>query len=176
MYVTTVGTDLISYQFCLQAFEFEENVFMYDEDDTSGSVTSHVLRIDAKAGDTYVTPGFISFDQTVTTPNATRMIPNDIFDPEDASEFSYHKVLYSKNTDYLCLIIEPVEPHNISQYDVYIRLKQAPTIIEYDIKFSVTKYEKWKYCVGPAEMKGYVGLVYVAVGISSFSKYHIITK
>lgn len=145
---------------------------MYDEDDTSATVTSNVLRIDAKSGeDTYVTPGYITFDQHVTTPNATRVDPNEHYEPEDASEFSYHKFLYSKNTDYACIIVEPLGDHNLTSYDVYLNFKQAPTLLEFDVYFEMTKKGKWQHCLPPTEMKGHQGLIYVAVRVPGYGKY-----
>lgn len=143
---------------------------MYDEDDTSGSVTSNVLRIDAKSGDSYVTPGYVTFDQSVTTPNATRVIPKDLYEPEDASEFTYHKFLYSKNTDYVCLIVKPVDSHNVTEYTIYIKFKHAPTLLDYDFTFKVSESDKWQYCIHPSRMKGHTGLVYMAVSIHAFCK------
>lgn len=138
---------------------------MYDDDDTSASVTSNVLRIDTKSGDVYVTPGYMTFDQTVRTPNSTHVSPSKIFDPEDASEFSYHKVLYAVNRDYICLILRPAGEHNFTEYEVYIKFRASPTIIDYDIKFTVREDDKWQYCIPPAKMGGHKGLVFMAVRV-----------
>ncbi|XP_060605764.1 uncharacterized protein LOC132758227, partial [Ruditapes philippinarum] len=145
----------------VSAFEFQENVYMYDNDSTSSFVTSKVLRVDVKSVDTRVTPGYMTFQQTVITPIPEYVIPE--VHEEDVSEFMYHRLIYQKSTDELCIIIEPQGLYNFTEYRVYIKYSSVPSIIDFDFNVYVKGDFNWQLCIPPEKMRSHTGLTYMAV-------------
>ncbi|WAR15130.1 PK1L2-like protein, partial [Mya arenaria] len=149
----------------VSAFEFTENVYMYDTDGTSSYVTSNVLRIDVKTPTARVTPGYMVFEQTVVTPDAVTISPKEFVDVDDVSEFAYHRFIYGKASDSVCLIIEPIGNVTFESYDVYLGLNGPPSIEEYHLKFTVGVDNIWQRCIEPRDMSGRTGLVYYAMNV-----------
>ncbi|XP_053378970.1 uncharacterized protein LOC123526495 isoform X2 [Mercenaria mercenaria] len=147
----------------VSAFEFPENVFMYDNDGTSSYITSKVLRIDIKSSEQRVTPGFMTFEQRITTPDPVHVLP--VVDKEDVSDFMYHKFIYQKSTDDLCMIILPIGRYNFTSYLVYIKFHASPSIIDYDFTFHVERDNNWQICIQPEKMKKHTGLTFLAVSL-----------
>ena len=154
--------------FHFQALEFTENVFMYDEDQLSSFVTSSVLQIDVRTPDMRVTPGYMTFDQTVTTPTAQTIKPE--VDEEDASEFSYHIFIYQSSIDHVCMVLAPEDDVTITFYTIYIRFTQAPSILDYDFTMLVTKENNWELCILPEFMRGHTGLTYMGIKLQGAGK------
>lgn len=153
--------------------EFQKNVFSYDSDGTSSTVTSPVLYIDVRTlKKKRVMPRTMTFEQTVITPNAELVKPS--VDEEDASEFMYHKFLYTTNSDSVCLIIRPIGEFSFSEYLVYIKYSGPPSIIDFDMKVNVHQDEYWEACVHPVELAGHTGLTYLAVHLPGSSEYFTI--
>ncbi|XP_045161835.2 polycystic kidney disease protein 1-like 2 [Mercenaria mercenaria] len=158
------GDELVS----VSAYEFNENVFMYDEDGTSSFVTSNILRIDVKTSVKRVTPGFLTFEQNVQTPDAETIKPE--VDEEDASEFMYHQFIYQKATDFVCIIALPLGGNNFTDYLVYIKFGGPPSIIDYNLKWTIHQDKNWQICIPPQQMKGNTGLIHLAVRLSENKK------
>ncbi|KAL4220970.1 hypothetical protein ACF0H5_019236 [Mactra antiquata] len=168
----------------VSAFEFDQNVYMYDNDGTSGYVTSKVLRLDVKYSGQQIDPDEITFDQFVQTPNATRVTPE--VNEDDASMFMYHNFIYQKNTDHVCIIIKPVynttvdnittdqnETVNITiitTYDVYFSFEAPPTILDYNFKITLTEDDDWMECILPTKMKKHTGITYFAVSLPGYKQ------
>ena len=148
-----------------QAIEFEQNVFMYDSDGTSSYVTSNVLRLDVKAKDIRVTPGYMTFEQSISTPTSMLITPMALVDEDDASEFVYHRFVYGKETDNVCLIVSPIGSHTFTEYEVYFRTTEPPSITEYSFKVTVKQEDNWQTCIGPKQMNKHSGLSYYAVHV-----------
>ncbi|XP_052820335.1 polycystin family receptor for egg jelly-like [Mya arenaria] len=149
----------------VSAFEFTENVYMYDTDGTSSYVTSNVLRIDVKTPTTRVTPGYMVFEQNVVTPDAVTISPKDFVDVDDVSEFAYHRFIYGKASDSVCMIIEPLENTTFESYDVYLGGSEPPSIEQFHLKFTVGVDNSWQSCIKSKDMPGHTGLVYYAVRV-----------
>jgi hypothetical protein len=151
---------------------------MYDNDSTSSFVTSKVLRIDVKSVDTRVTPGYMTFQQTVITPIPEYVIPE--VHEEDVSEFMYHRLIYQKATDELCMIIEPQGRYNFTEYRVYIKYSSVPSIIDFDFNVYVKGEFNWQLCIPPEKMRNHTGLTYMAVQLPGnsklFTNFHVIKK
>ena len=141
---------------------------MYDSDETSSYVTSKVLRLDIKSLETRVTPGFMTFQQTVLTPIPEHVIPE--VHEEDVSEFMYHRFIYQKATDEVCMIIRPTGLYNFTEYLVYIKYKSVPSIIDYDFNIYVKEEYNWQLCIQPEKMKDHTGLTYMAISLPGNSE------
>ncbi|XP_052243454.1 polycystic kidney disease protein 1-like 2 [Dreissena polymorpha] len=153
----------------LSAIEFTENVYMYDNDGTSSFVTSNILRIDTKTKSRRITPERMTFSQNAKTPIPTTITPNDTVKAEDASEFSYHRFVYGKSTDNVCLKVVPLG-NNITSYRVYFRFHQAPSILDFEFDFLLEKDDDWQHCINASSMLGHTGLTYFAVQVPGFVK------
>ena len=147
---------------------------MYDSDDTSSFVTSKVLRIDIKSLETRVTPGFMTFQQKVLTPIPEHIIPE--VNEEDVSEFMYHRFMYQKASDEVCMIVRPLGQYNFTEYLVYIKYNSVPSIIDYDFNVNVKEENNWQLCIQPAMMKNHTGLTYMAVRLPGSSKYCVFSS
>ena len=141
---------------------------MYDSDDTSSFVTSKILRIDIKSLETRVTPGYMTFQQTVLTPIPEHVIPE--VNEEDVSEFMYHRFYYQKATDEVCMIVKPIGKYEFTEYLVYIKYDSVPSIIDYDFNVYVKQENNWQMCVLPGKMKNHTGLTYMAVRLPGNSE------
>ncbi|WAR15300.1 PK1L2-like protein [Mya arenaria] len=157
--------DIAGEDVSVSAFEFEENVYMYDTDGTSSYVTSNVLRIDVKTSTARVTPGNMTFEQNVVTPDAVNISPKDFVNVEDVSEFVYHRFIYGKASDKVCMIIQPTGVATFELYDVYLGLKGPPSIEQYHLKITVRVNDSWQNCIESRDMHGHTGMVYYAVHV-----------
>ena len=157
--------------FVFQAFEFERNVYQYDDDGTSSLITSNVLRIDIKSLGRRTSAGHIRFEQDVDTPRATHVVPH--IHEEDASQFMYHRFMYQKNTESVCIVVKPLGQKHLESYLIYIKFSEQPSIIDYDIKFHVYKDKEWQACLDPHRMKGHSGVTYLAISFLGRSKYYM---
>ncbi|XP_052820375.1 polycystic kidney disease protein 1-like 2 [Mya arenaria] len=157
--------DIAGEDVSVSAFEFTENVYMYDTDGMSSYVTSNVLRIDVKTPTARVTPGCITFEQDVITPAAVTISPKDIVDDEDASEFAYHRFIYGKASDNFCLMVKPVKDVTFKSYDVYVGLSESPSIKVFHLKVTLDVENNWQTCVDSRDMTGHTGSVYYAVHV-----------
>lgn len=144
---------------------------MYDNDGTSSLITSNVLRLDVKASDKHVSANHITFEQTVITPNAMHIVP--FVDEEDASQFMYHRFLYQKNTESVCIIVKPLGEQDLENYLLYIKFSGPPSVIDFDMKFHVYKDSDWQTCIDPHRMKGHGGVTYLAISFEGKSEYHM---
>ena len=134
---------------------------MYDDDQRSSLVTSNVLHVDVKASEVRVTPGFMTFDQNVTTPVPTLYYP--WIDDKDASHFSLHRFIYTTNTDHVCIIVQPENVTLITYYHIFLGYTLPPTILEYDVMVTVSVDTGWKTCIPPNLMRGHSGATFLAV-------------
>jgi hypothetical protein len=110
----------------------------------------------------------MTFQQTVMTPIPEYVIPE--VDEEDVSEFMYHRLIYQKATDELCMIVEPQGVYSFTEYSVYIKYSSVPSIIEYDFVVSVRQEFHWQLCIPPDKMNNHTGLTYMAVQLPGISK------
>lgn len=149
----------------LQAVEFTKNIYMYDNDGTSSYITSNILRIDIKSLDNRITPGVITFEQIVITPLPTFVSPNETVVEDDASEFVYHRFVYGKATDYVCMILQPLGIYTFTSYTLYFRLTEPPTIQDYDFTLTIDESDNWQKCIAPSLLAGHTGLTYYAVHV-----------
>ena len=147
---------------------------MYDNDGTSSFVTSNILRIDTKTKYRRITPNRMTFSQNAETPIPTTITPNDTVIAEDASEFSYHRFVYGKSTDNVCLKVVPLGDNSITSYRVYFRFHQAPSILDFDFDFLLEENDDWQHCINASAMLGHTGLTYFAVQVPGFGNLLII--
>lgn len=141
----------------------DENVFMYDNDKESSRVSSKILHIDVKYDDQLISPRNITVNQDVLVPEAQVIVPS--VDPEDASQFSYHKFIYSSSKDQVCIIIRPENESVVEEYLVYFHFRRPPTILNYEFSVNVSAKSNWQVCILPGKMKGHTGITYLAVEV-----------
>ncbi|KAH3817984.1 hypothetical protein DPMN_119569 [Dreissena polymorpha] len=149
---------------------------MYDDDGTSSSVTSNILKLDTKVKSRRLTPENITFAQKATTPTPITFTPRDTVQQEDASEFSYHRFIYGKATDNVCLETLPLGDHNLTSYRLYVRFHQAPSILDFDFEILIEEEHNWIYCIPPSQMFNHTGLTYFALHVPGYGKSHLYNK
>ncbi|XP_060565690.1 polycystin-1-like protein 2 [Ruditapes philippinarum] len=140
---------------------------MYDNDGTSSLITSSVLRLDVKTAEQRVTAKHITFEQKVITPKPIHITPH--VDQEDASQFMYHKFLYQKSTDSVCVVVQPLGNQDLKSYLIYIKFSEPPSLIDYDLKFRVFENTNWQACIDSHRMKGHTGVTYLAISFQGIS-------
>ncbi|KAL3876144.1 hypothetical protein ACJMK2_034016 [Sinanodonta woodiana] len=104
--------------------------------------------------------GSLTTKQTVQTPELVRYFPE--MNSEDASKFSYHKFFIRSNKDHACMILKPVDSR-IYQYQVYLKKKGNPTLVDYDVKILCNEANGWKACVEPEQLDNHEGLTYLGL-------------
>ena len=146
-----------------QALELDENVFMYDNDKESSRVTSKILHVDVKSDDKLISPGNVSFTQDVVTPEVQVISPT--IEPDDASQFSYHKFIYSSARDQVCIVIKPENETLVTGYPVYVNFKRTPTLLKYEFQELVSAESNWQICIHPEKMRGQTGIAYLGIQV-----------
>ncbi|KAH3828432.1 hypothetical protein DPMN_130394 [Dreissena polymorpha] len=132
---------------------------------------SNILKLDTKTKSSRVTPEHITFAQIATTPTPVTFTPRNTVIHDDASEFSYHRFVYGKATDNVCLEVRPIGDQNLTSYRLYVRFHQAPSILDFDFEILVTEDKNWQHCILPSHMLKHTGLTYFAVHVPGYSKY-----
>ena len=147
-----------------------ENIFMYDNDIESSRISSKILHIDIKSGDQMVSHGNVTVVQRLdTTGQETQIIAPDI-DPDDASQFSYHKFVYRSSRDQVCIKVRPENEMTVKDYVIYLNFKRPPTLLSYDVFATVNAHAEWQVCILPNQMKGHTGITYLGVQVPAESK------
>ena len=143
-------------------------MFMYDNDKESSRVTSKILHVDVKSDDTLISPGNVTFNQDVATPKAKVIAP--VVEPDDASQFSYHKFIYSSARDQVCIIIKPENETKVQKYPVYVNFKRTPTLLNYEFQVNVSAEANWQVCIHPEKMRGHTGIAYLGIQVPKEGK------
>ena len=151
-----------------QALELEENVFMYDTDKESSRVTSKILHIDVKSDDKLISPGNVSFTQEIETPEVQVISPQ--IEPDDASQFSYHKFIYSSARDQVCVKVRPENETQVQEYPMYVNFKRNPTLLKYEFQVNVSAESNWQVCIHPKKMQGHTGKTYLGIQVPKEGK------
>ena len=147
---------------------------MYDSDKESSRVSSKILHIDVKSDGQLISPGNITYNQQVETPEAQVVAP--LIEPDDASQFSYHKFIYQSAKDQVCIILRPDDVSKVKEYVIYVNLYKPPTLLSYDVLVNVSADSDWQVCILPQQMRGHTGIAYLGVQVPTESKKIILIK
>lgn len=150
---------------------------MYDADDTSSFVTSRILdiQVESPKGGVLIPKG-VSLTMSVPPLIFTIVNPLDISDPDDASEFTYHRLSYSRPDNYLCVIVRPQQLALFSKYLAYIKFDGPPTKKDFDKEFELEMEKNWVNCLNPKELPEKPQIIHMSVRYKGSSKCEIYFK
>ncbi|KAL3876145.1 hypothetical protein ACJMK2_034017, partial [Sinanodonta woodiana] len=133
-----------------------KSVYKFDKDGESMFLSSDTCTFSFGTNFT----GQITSKQTVKTPELTYY--NRSVNSDDASGFSYHKFFIRSSKDYACVIVKP-EDNRTYQYQVYIKKKKNPTLVDYDVRIVTNEANAWGACVEPGQLDDHEGLTYLGL-------------
>ncbi|KAK3599276.1 hypothetical protein CHS0354_028631 [Potamilus streckersoni] len=145
-------------------FQLGHSLFVKETDRTSALLTSELIYVNVNTGNS-IAGRTLVIEQTVDEVVPELVHPH--INPEDASQFSYHKVLHRSKTDYLCIYTTSAFDVNIS-HEVYMKISAPPTILEYDAKCEIPK-DKTHICLQSQEFKGHEGIIHLGLRASTLA-------